>query len=78
VDLVIYYNNGNELKKFEAVDLPAVVLTLNTNPVTSVEEIMSQSLDEFIDKSTIAVKTLAGILGGEAVTEGPGVGRILS
>ena len=69
VDLVIYYNNGNELKKFEAVDLPAVVLTLNTNPVTSVEEIMSQSLDEFIDKSTIAVKTLAGILGGEAVTE---------
>ncbi len=69
IDLVIYYNNDNELKKFEAVDIPAVVLTLNTNPITSLEEVMSQSLDQYIHNSTLAVKTLAEILGGEAIQE---------
>ena len=69
IDLVIYYNNANELKKFEAVDLPAVVLTLNTSPITTVEDVMAQSLDDYISASTIAVETLADILGGEAVAE---------
>ncbi len=65
VDMVIYYNNNNELKKFEAVGVPAVVLTLNV-PLRSLEEVRGQSLDEFIDDSTIAVNTLADILGGDS------------
>ena len=69
IDLVIYYNNGNELKKFEAVGIPSVVLTLNTSLFSSVEDVMAQTLDEYIDNSTIAVKTLADILGGDAMEE---------
>ena len=69
IDLVIYYNNGNELKKFEAVGIPSIVLTLNTSPFSSVDDVMAQTLEEYIDSSTIAVKTLADILGGEAVEE---------
>ncbi|MGI6225858.1 MAG: ABC transporter substrate-binding protein [Peptococcales bacterium] len=69
IDMVIYYNNDNELKKFDAVDIPAVVLTLNTNPITSLEDVMSQTLDEYIHNSTIAVKTLAEILGGDSIAE---------
>ncbi|MFA6670413.1 MAG: ABC transporter substrate-binding protein [Bacillota bacterium] len=69
IDLVIYYNNGNELKKFEAVGIPSIVLTLNTGPFSSVEDVMAQDLDEYIDSSTIAVKALADVLGGEAVEE---------
>jgi iron complex transport system substrate-binding protein len=69
VDLVIYYLNNNELKKFEAVGIPAIVLSLNTSPITSIDDVMSQTLDEYINSSTIAVKTLAEILGGEAVTK---------
>jgi iron complex transport system substrate-binding protein len=69
IDLVIYYNNDNELKKFEAVNLPAVVLTLNINPLDTVEDVMTQTLDEYIDASTRAVRTLADILGSDAVAE---------
>lgn len=67
IDLVIYYNNGNELKKFAAVDLPAIVLTLNVSLFTTVEEVMEQSLDEYIDNSTAAVKYLAKVLGGKSL-----------
>jgi iron complex transport system substrate-binding protein len=70
VDLVIYYANDNELKKFDAVGIPAVVLTLNTSIFASVEEVMAQSLDEYLDNTTIAVKTLARILADdEAIAE---------
>ena len=46
-----------------------MVLTLNTSPITTVEDVMAQSLDDYISASTIAVETLADILGGEAVAE---------
>lgn len=69
IDLVIYYANNNELKKFEAVGIPSIVLTLNTGILDTVEDVMAQTLDEYIHNSTIAVKTLADVLGGEAVEE---------
>lgn len=69
IDLVIYYDNGNELKKFGAVGIPSIVLTLNTGLLNSVEDVMAQTLDEYIYASTIAVKTLADVLGGESVEE---------
>ncbi len=69
VDMVIYYDNENELKKFEAVDIPAVVLTLNTGFLDSVESAKSLTLDEYIAYSTAAVGALADIFGGDAVDE---------
>jgi|GEM_PF-981533 len=62
IDLIIYYSNDNELKKFDAVNIPAVVLTLNEGLLTDVESVMSQSVDEYIETSTIAAKTLAEII----------------
>lgn len=69
IDLVIYYDNDNELKKFNTVGIPAVVLTLNTGLFDSVEDVKAQTLAEYIHNSTIAVKTLSDILGGDAVKE---------
>ena len=45
------------------------MLTLNTGILDTVEDVMAQTLDEYIHNSTIAVKTLADVLGGEAVEE---------
>ena len=69
VDMVIYYENDTELKKFANVGVPAIVLTLNTGLLGTLEEVQAQSLDEYIFNSTIAVNTLAAILGGEALDE---------
>lgn len=67
IDLVIYYNNDNELKKFADVGIPAIVLTLNTIPVTSLEEMKSRPLEEYIDEKTFAVKALAEVLGEDSI-----------
>ena len=69
IDMVIYYDNVLELKKFDAVGMPAVVLTLNTGLLDSLETVMAQTLDEYIESSTVAVRTLANILGGNAVSK---------
>ena len=44
-----------------------MVLTLNINPLDTVEDVITQTLDEYIDASTRAVRTLADILGGDTV-----------
>lgn len=69
IDLVIYYLNDNELEKFEAANIPAVVLTLNTSLFDSVEDVKNLSLDEYIYNTTAAVGILADIFGGEAIEE---------
>ena len=67
VDVVIYYNNGAELKKFASVGIPAVVLTLDTGLKETLEETMAQTIEEYIETSSKAAGILAGILGGEAL-----------
>jgi len=69
IDLVIYYDNKNELKKFETVGMPAVVLTLNESLLKTVKDVQAQTLEQYIHNSTIAVKTLADILGGDSLQE---------
>ncbi len=69
IDLVIYYLNDNELQKFIAANVPAVVLTLNVSPFASVEDVKNLTLDEYIYNATSAVEILADILGGDAVAE---------
>jgi len=67
VDMVIYYDNGAELKKFAAADIPAIVLTTNTGIGETLEKVMAQSLEKYIELTTTAVGILADILGGEAL-----------
>ncbi len=67
IDLVIYYLNDNELKKFAAANIPAVVLTLNTSLFETVEDVKKLTLDEYITNATAAVGILADILGGDAI-----------
>ena len=69
VDLSLYYENDNELKKFDAVGIPSAVLMLHTSPLTSVDKVMAQSLDEYIKGADEPVMTLAAILGGDAVAK---------
>jgi len=66
IDMVIYYDNNAELKKFAAVDMPAIVVTLNSSIRDTLEEVMAQSFDEYIELSTAAVGILADVMGGEA------------
>lgn len=68
VDLVIYYENDTELKKFQSANVPAVVLTLNTGILDTIEKVKAQTLDEYKDNATAAVKKLAVMLNDEAST----------
>ena len=67
IDLVIYYDNNTELKKFAAANIPAIVLTLNYGVSDNVESAMSQNLDDYIELSTRAAGILADVMGGEAL-----------
>jgi len=69
IDLVIYYLNDNELEKFAAVKIPAIVLTLNTSLFENIDDVKKMTLDEYIYNSTIAVGTLADIFGPDAIAE---------
>lgn len=66
VDLVMYYSNKAELKKFDDVKLPAVVLTLNKKNDQTVEEVLKTPVDKYINKTVKPLKLLSGILGGQA------------
>jgi iron complex transport system substrate-binding protein len=69
IDLVIYYLNDNELEKFEAAQIPTVVLTLTTSVFDSLEDVKNMTLDEYIYNSTAAVGLLADIFGANAIAE---------
>lgn len=69
IDMVIYYLNDNELKKFASANIPAVVLTLNTSLFETVEDVKKLTLEEYIYNATAAVGILADIFGPEAITK---------
>ncbi len=65
IDLVLYYDNETELKKFKDTGIPAVVLTVNTGLVDTLEKVKAQTIDDFIEISTRPAGILATILGDE-------------
>lgn len=65
IDLVIYYDNEIELKKFDAVDMAAVVATKNTGLMDSLEEVKAQTIDDFIENLTTPIRILSEALGTE-------------
>ena len=62
IDLVVYYDNEIELKKFDAVDMAAVVATKNTGLMDSLEEAKALTIDEFIAKLTQPLDILSTAL----------------
>lgn len=62
IDLVLYYDNEPELKKFENAGIPAAVLTLHTGNFDTLEEVKNQTLEEYIPYATKTVRILAELL----------------
>lgn len=62
IDLVVYYDNEIELKKFDAVDMAAVVASKNTGLMESLEEAKTISIDDFVVKLTQPLDILSTAL----------------
>lgn len=67
IDLVLYYDNEAELKKFENANIPAAVLTLHTGSLDTLEEVKAQTIDEYLPNATKTVRILAELLQTEDV-----------
>ena len=65
IDLVVYYDNEIELKKFDAVDMAAVVVSKNTGLMESLDEAKNLSIDEFVAKLTQPLDILSTALNTE-------------
>ena len=65
IDLVVYYDNEIELKKFDAVDMAAVVVSKNTGLMDSLEEAKNLTIDEFVAKLTQPLDILSTALNTE-------------
>ena len=65
IDLVVYYDNEIELKKFDAVDMAAIVVSKNTGLIASLEEAKSLTIDAFIEKLTQPLDILSTALNTE-------------
>lgn len=65
IDLVVYYDNEIELKKFDAVDMAAIVATKNTGLMDSLEQAQTQTIDEFVDTLTTPLRILADAIDTE-------------
>lgn len=62
IDLVVYYDNEIELKKFDAVDMAAVVASKNTGLMESLDEAKAISIDAFVAKLTQPLDILSTAL----------------
>ena len=65
IDLVVYYDNEIELKKFDAVDMAAIVVSKNTGLIESLEEAKGLTIDQFIEKLTQPLDILSTALNTE-------------
>lgn len=65
IDLVVYYDNEIELKKFDAVDMAAIVATKNTGLMDTLEQAQTQTIDEFVDTLTTPLRILADAIDTE-------------
>ena len=65
IDLVVYYDNELELKKFDAVDMAAIVATKNTGLMDTLEQAQTQTIDEFIATLTTPLRILADAIDTE-------------
>lgn len=67
IDLVLYYSNEEEVKKFENVGIAAVVPILSTSDIHDLDECLSMSIETFKTRNASGMKVTAEALGGDAV-----------
>jgi len=65
IDLVIYYDNEIELKKFDAVDMAAIVATKNTGLMDTLEQAQNLTIDGYIDAMTNPLRILSETLAAD-------------
>ncbi|MBQ2753015.1 MAG: ABC transporter substrate-binding protein [Firmicutes bacterium] len=65
IDLVVYYDNEIELKKFDAVDMAAIVATKNTGLMDTLEQAQTQTIDEFVETLTTPLRILSDAIDTE-------------
>lgn len=65
IDLVVYYDNEIELKKFDAVDMAAIVATKNTGLMDTLEQAQTQTIDEFVTTLTTPLRILSDAIDSE-------------
>lgn len=65
IDLVLYYENDTELKKFRSVGIPAVAISTSSGIVDSMEAVQNQTVDEYIATATTTVNMIAKAIGTE-------------
>ncbi len=65
IDLVVYYDNEIELKKFDAVDMAAVVATKNTGLTDTLQQAQTQTIDQFIEALTTPLRILSDAVNTE-------------
>ena len=69
VDLVLYYNNDTELKKFDAAGIPSVIAAYSNQEITTEEEYLAMTVEEYVKDGGMAIRIVAEVLGGEALKE---------
>ena len=65
IDLVLYYDNDIEMKKFDAVDMPAICISKNTGLLDTFDEVLNLTLDKYIDVLTHPLYILKNALNTE-------------
>ena len=65
IDLVVYYDNEIELKKFDAVDMAAIVATKNTGLMDTLQQAQTQTIDEFVVTLTTPLRILSDAIDTE-------------
>ena len=67
IDLVLYYNNEEEVKKFDNVGIAAVVPILSTSQIDSLESCLAMTIDEYKVFNSNNMRVTADALGGESL-----------
>ena len=67
IDLVLYYSNETELKKFDNAGIAAVVPVLSVSDITDINACLSMSIDTYKERNAKTMKVVAEALGGESL-----------
>jgi len=67
IDLVLYYNNEEEVKKFDTVGIAAVVPILSTSDLGTLEECLALPIETYKERNAASMKVTAAALGGDAL-----------
>ena len=67
IDLVLYYNNEEEVKKFDNVGIAAVIPILSTSDLTDLDACLSMDIETYKTRNAKSMKITAEALGADAM-----------